>query len=149
MANENFRNDPDRTGLRPDDARRPSLTPDDPHRPGLADPYDPEARLEREAQIDPELAEGRAGTGKIALLALLIALVLGAVFYGLNNSNVQHASTTPPAQTAQTPPANPNNQSGVTTGSATSRPTPPQAGPKGTEVDQSANPASGNNHPNK
>ena len=39
--------------------------------------------------------------GKIALFALAIALVLGAVFYGLNNSSINQAGTTPPAQTAQ------------------------------------------------
>ncbi len=93
------------------------------------DPLD--SRLEREAQVDPELTEGPASNGKVALIAVAIALVLGVVFYGLNNSSVHQASTAPPAQTAQTKPANPNNQPGVTTGSATTPSTPQQSSPKG------------------
>ena len=49
--------------------------------------------------------EGPASIGKIALFAVGIALVLGAVFYGLNNTSVQRGQTAPPAQTAQTQPA--------------------------------------------
>jgi hypothetical protein len=59
--------------------------------------------------------------------------VLGAMFYGLNNSTINQAGTTPPAQTAQqTEPASPaappgmrdvsprsNDQPGMTTGSGT------------------------------
>lgn len=117
MANQQFPNDPYRTG------------PSD-------DEYSRQSRLEREAQIDPELAEGPASGGRIALYAVGIALVLGAVFYGLNNTSVNQASTTPPAQTAQTQPAapqappgmrdvtprTPTSQPGVTTGSATTPP---------------------------
>ena len=109
--------------------------PNDPYRSGLSDD-EYASRLEREAQIDPELAEGPASGGKIALYAVGIALVLGAVFYGLNNTSVNQASTTPPAQTAQTQPAAPqappgmrdvtprapNSQPGTTTGSATTPP---------------------------
>ncbi|MGE5157707.1 MAG: hypothetical protein ACM3OF_06115 [Gemmatimonas sp.] len=103
------------------------------------DPLD--SRLEREAQVDPELTEGPASNGKVALIAVAIALVLGVVFYGLNNSSVHQASTAPPAQTAQTKPAaNPNNQPGVTTGSATSPSTPQQSSPKGPAGTPSANP---------
>ncbi len=125
--------------------------PTDPYEPGL-DPVDrarPQ-RLEEDLQIDPELSEGRASGGKIALFALCIALVLGAVFYGLNNSSVKEAQTSPPAQTAQTRPAapqappgmrdvtpKPNNEPGTTTGAATNRPTPPSAAPTGTEQDRS------------
>ena len=98
------------------------------------------ARQDTELQPDPELAEGPASNAKVLLLALAAALVLGALFYGLNNTNIHHASTAPPAQTAQTQPANGNNQPGVTTGSATNRPTPPKSAPQGTEVDRSANP---------
>jgi uncharacterized protein HemX len=126
MADQRSPHDPFSAGLRPDatDSGRPS-------------------RLETDAQIDPELSEGPASNGKIALFAIAIALVLGAVFYGLNNSNVHQASTAPtasPASTAQTQPA-PNNAAsnagqGVTTGSATTRPTEPQSSPKGSEVDR-------------
>ena len=74
----------------------------------------------------------------MALYALAIAVVLAAVFYGLNNSSVKEASTTP-ATTAQnttpgSPPAAPpgprgvtpsaNSQPGVTTGAASSTPNP-------------------------
>ena len=80
-------------------------------------------------------------SGKVAMFAIAIAVVMGALFYGLNNTNVNQAGTTPPSQTAQqTQPANPavppgmrdvtprsNNQPGTTTGAATNRPatTPP------------------------
>jgi hypothetical protein len=125
--------------------------PRDPSRPAVGDyASDREARLEREAQFDPELAEGPASTGKIALFAVAIALVLGAVFYGLNNSSLDHASTSPPAQTAQTRPANPaNSRPGLTTGSATNRPTPPQSSPTGPEIDRADNPTAGQNNDNR
>jgi hypothetical protein len=122
--------------------------PRDPSRPAVGDyASDREARLEREAQFDPELAEGPASTGKIALFAVAIALVLGAVFYGLNNSSLDHASTSPPAQTAQTRPA--NSRPGLTTGSATNRPTPPQSSPTGPEIDRADNPTAGQNNDNR
>lgn len=127
-------------------ARNPN-DPYDPYRPTMSD-YDPdrEARLERNAQIDPELAEGPASTGKIALFALAVALILGAVFYGLNNSSVHEASTAPPAQTQG---ASPNSQPGVTTGAATNRPTPPQSSSTGSEVDRANNPTAGQNNDNR
>lgn len=129
--------------------------PSDPYRPGLdqglGDGYrDRPQRFDDELQADPELAEGRMNGGKIALFAVCIALVLGAVFYGLNNSSINQASTTPPAQTAQTQPATQpspgmrdvtpkaNNEPGVTTGAAPNRPTPPASSPTGSEVDRSA-----------
>jgi hypothetical protein len=112
--------------------------PNDPYRPNLADDeYARAARRDAQLQADPELREGPASSGKIALFAVAIALVLGAVFYGLNNTSVNQASTEPPAKTAQTTPANPsappgmrdvtprNNASpGVTTGAAPSKATP-------------------------
>jgi hypothetical protein len=118
--------------------------PNDPYRPNPDDNLGRASRFDRfddELQPDPELKEGPASNGKVALYALAIALVLGAVFYGLNNSSINQASTSPPAQTAQqTQPASPaappgmrdvtpgsNNQPGTTTGSATNRPTPPAA----------------------
>ncbi|MGB6394248.1 MAG: hypothetical protein WBF73_01035, partial [Bradyrhizobium sp.] len=86
--------------------------PDDPYRSNLSDDdFGRAARYDTELQPDPELEEGPASSGKIALFALAIALVLGAVFYGLNNSSINQAGTTPPAQTAQqtqpSPPAAP------------------------------------------
>jgi hypothetical protein len=113
--------------------------PNDPYRSGLSDD-EYASRLEREAQIDPELAEGPASGGRIALYAIGIFLVLGAVFYGLNHTTTNEASTAPPAQTAQTQPASPpqapqgmrdvtprapTSPPGVTTGSATTPPARP------------------------
>ena len=49
----------------------------------------PGVSLDNELQPDPELAEGPASGGKIAMFAVAIAVVLGAVFYGLNNSSGQ------------------------------------------------------------
>jgi hypothetical protein len=119
--------------------------PNDPYRAGLSDEeIRHQARLnslDNELQADPELAEGPASGAKVAMFAIAIAVVMGALFYGLNNTTVNQAGTTPPSQTAQqTQPANPaappgmrdvtprtNTQPGTTTGAATNRPatTPP------------------------
>jgi hypothetical protein len=118
-------------------------TPYDPdrlNRPVSPDPYTGEMRsrppFEENLQIDPELAEGPASRGRVALFAIGIAIVLGAVFYGLNNSSVnqQNAATPPASTTAQnsastSPPAAPpgmrdvtphapNSEPGTTTGAA-------------------------------
>jgi hypothetical protein len=136
MANERIPNDPYRASD-PDvpyrSKPRSNLTDDD---------FRSAARLDSQLQMDPELAEGSASGGRIAMYALGIALVLGAVFYGLNNSSIKDASTTPtatPGTTAQntaptSPPAAPpgmrdvapraNSQPGVTTGAASSTPNP-------------------------
>jgi hypothetical protein len=130
--------------------------PNDPYRASLSDDeIRRQARLnslDTEFQPDPELAEAPASSGKVALFAIAIAVVLGAVFYGLNNSTVQQAGTTPPAQTAQTQtqPANPaappgmrdvtpraNGQPGTTTGAAPARPATP---PASTDMNKTANP---------
>jgi hypothetical protein len=129
--------------------------PDDPYRANLTDDeIRRQARLENEQQADPELAEGPAGGGKIAMFALTIAVVLGAVFYGLNNTSMHQAGTTPPAATAQNTPSSPptappgmrdvtprpNTEPGMTTGAAPSRPqTPPSPAPA---ANPPANPAS-------
>jgi hypothetical protein len=109
-------------------------TPRDPYRSGLSDDdFGRPSRFETEAQFDPELTEGRASNGRIALLAVAIAIVLGAVFYGLNNTSVHEASNAPPAHTVGQPnPAQPNSNTepGVTTGSAaTNKPITPQGAP--------------------
>jgi len=116
--------------------------PNDPYRPGLTDDeIRSQARLDNELQADPELAEGPASGAKVAMFALAIAVVLGAVFYGLNNSTVNEAGTSPTTSTAQntqqtSPPAAPsgmrdvtpraNTEPGTTTGAAPAR---PQASP--------------------
>lgn len=144
MASERNPNDPYRV--------------DDPYRAGVGD-HDVRRQflLDNELQAAPELADGPAGgskglanSGKIAILALSIALVLGAVFYRLNNSwihrtgissTVESAAPTTARNTAPaSPPAAPpgmrdvnpraNTGSGVTTGAAPSQ-TPPPPAPAG------------------
>ena len=134
--------------------------PDDPYRSDLTDDdIRRQARLDSELQPDPELAEGPASSGKVAMFAIAVAVVLGAVFYGLNNSSINQAGTSPPAQnTAQTssqssPPAAPpgmrdvtpraNTDQGTTTGAAPTRPSAPS------EINRSANPPAGNPPPSK
>jgi hypothetical protein len=137
----------------------PYRSPDDPYRSNLADDdIRREARLDSELQPDPELAEGSASGGKIAMFAVAIALVLGAVFYGMNSSTVNQAGTSSTVQnTAQTsPPAAPpgmrdvtprgNTDQGVTTGAAPAR---PQAPPAPTEMNNSANPPANSAAPSK
>jgi hypothetical protein len=156
MANERIPNDPYRP---PGDPYRSTLTDDD-----LRDP----ARFDNELQPDPELAEGPASGSRIAVFAVGIAVVLGAVFYGLNNSAINQAGTTPtaatapPAQTAQTaaPTTAPapagmrdvtphaNTEPGVTTGAAPARPTPPAAAPTGQDANRAGDPPTGNVPPN-
>ncbi|WP_454627207.1 hypothetical protein [Bradyrhizobium cenepequi] len=128
-------NDPDRSNMTEDEIRRQARL----------------NNLDNELQPDPELAEGPASGAKIAMFAIAIAVVLGAVFYGLNNTSVNQAGTTPPSQSAQNQPANSgvppgmpkaNTEPGTTTGAATNRPTPPQSNPTGQEVDRSATPDS-------
>ncbi|QDP26837.1 hypothetical protein [Bradyrhizobium cosmicum] len=116
--------------------------PNDPYRPNLADDeYVRAARRDAELQVDPELGEGPASSGKVAVFAVAVALVLGAVFYGLNNSSTgNQASNAPMTQTAQqAPSAKPaappgmrdvtprsNTEPGMTTGAAPSKPAAPE-----------------------
>jgi hypothetical protein len=149
MANERIPNDP----YRANDPDRSNPSDGDFGRAG---------RFDTELEPDPELAEGPAGNGKVALFAVAVALVLGAVFYGLNNSTVKQAGTTPPAQTAQqTPPATPaappgmrdatpraNSDQGMTTGAASTRPQmPPATAP--TQMNRPASPPAYNASPSK
>ena len=127
--------------------------PNDPYRAGLSEEeIRRQARfnsLDSELQPDPALAEGSPSGTKVAMFAVAIAVVLGALFYGLNNTTVQQAGTSSTNQTAQTQPTNPaappgmrdvtpkaNTEPGTTTGAATNRPTPPSTNPTGTEVDR-------------
>jgi hypothetical protein len=127
MANERFPDDPYRSNLSDDDFRR-------------------QARLDNELQPDPELAEGPASGAKVAMFAVAIAVVLGAIFYGLNNTTINQAGTSSTAQNtsqssppAATPRTNPG--PGMTTGAAPARPqAPPASAPTGQETDRSANP---------
>lgn len=144
----------------------------DPNTPPRAnDPMRDAARLDNELQPDPELAEGPASNTRVTLFAIGIAVVLGIVFYGLNNSSI-NPGTTAPTTTAQNaaspkasspnantadqtkPPVAPgvrdvtpqnNSQPGVTTGAAPAHPQkPPSSGPAGTEIDRSASPPPAN-----
>jgi hypothetical protein len=130
--------------------------PDDLYRSNFAnDPYranrDP-ARLDNDLQVDPELAEGPASGGRIAMYAIAVAVVLGAVFYGLNNSTINPAGTASTAQntTPSSPPAAPpgmrdvtprtNTDQGMTTGAAPAQPQmPPPTAPG--QMNRPANPA--------
>ena len=121
--------------------------PTDPYRAPMSDEeIRRQARLnslDNEFQPDPELEEGPASGAKVAMFAIAIAVVMGALFYGLNNTSVQQAGTEPSAKTAQTQPANPaappgmrdvtpkstNSQPGTTTGAAPARPATPPAAP--------------------
>ena len=139
MAYERNPNDPYRANLTDDDASR-------------------QARRDSELQAGPELAEGPASGGKVAMFAIAIAVVLGAVFYGLNNSSINQPGTSSTAQnTTQTsPPAAPpgmrdvtprgNTDQGVTTGAASAR---PQAPPAPTEMNNSANQPANSAAPSK
>jgi hypothetical protein len=128
--------------------------PNDPYRPNMdaADDELQRMRMDRELQADPELSEGPASGGKVAMFAVAIALVLGAVFYGLNNTSINPAGTgQTTAQTQTTAPAAPsgmrdvtprrNTEPGMTTGAAPARPAePPASAPTGQEIDRSAQP---------
>ena len=134
----------------------PYRSPDDPYRTDRADDeLRRAARLDDELQVDPELAEGPASGGKIVMFAVAVAVVLGAVFYGLNNSTINHTGTASTAQNApSSPPAappgmrdvtpHPNSSPGVTTGAAPARPqTPPSSAPTAEDLNRTANPPTG------
>jgi hypothetical protein len=124
MATQNTPNDPyDRNHLK------------DPTRTYIDDRRSP-AEIDNELQPDPEMAEGSANGTRVALFAVGIAIILGAVFYGLNNTSMhQQAQTVPPQansqKSAQTSPAPPpgtpraNTQPGTTTGAAPANPQTP------------------------
>src|SRR5438128_823195 len=93
-------------------------------------------QIEGDFQVDPELAEGPASRTRVALYAVAILAVLGALFYGLNaaNNSTETASNTPtataPSNMAQSTPSSqpparnvtpgPNTSPGTTTGQAPS-----------------------------
>jgi hypothetical protein len=111
--------------------------PNDPYGSGLGE-RDYSRHLDDEMRFDPDAREPISGA-KAAMFAVAIAVVLGALFYGLNNTSVQQAQKSPPAQTAaqsqpQSQPQSPlqappgmrdvtphaNTSPGVTTGQAPS-----------------------------
>ena len=78
------------------------LDPNDPYRTLPDDDIRNPARLNNELRPDPELAEGPANGGRVAMFALGIAVLLGVVFYGLNNGNMNPADVSKTA--TQSPP---------------------------------------------
>jgi len=109
----------------PDDRFRFNMTDDGIRR---------QTRLDDELQVDPELAEGPAsGSSRVAMYAIAIAVVVGAVFYSLNNTPIERAGTST-AQNIKEPssPAAPegmrdvtprsNSAPGTTTGAAPAQP---------------------------
>jgi hypothetical protein len=138
--------------------------PNDPYRPpndfSTDDEFRRQARLDNELQVDPELAEGPATGGKVAIYAVAIALVLGAVVYGMNSSTINQAGTASTAQnTTQTsPPTAPpgmrdvtprtNTQPGMTTGAAPAQPVqPPAVAPTGPDINSTSNPPGSTTNP--
>ncbi|UFZ06393.1 hypothetical protein LQG66_08895 [Bradyrhizobium ontarionense] len=127
MANERLPNERYPDGMnRPDMPPRPDITG-----AGMTGTdYERTPPFDSRLQPDPEPTNGPASTGRIAAYALGIALLLGAVFYGLNNMSVRNdqASTTPASQSASPPSGSTSNGSpGVTTGAAGDRTTAPAA----------------------
>ena len=141
MANERNPNDPSRSNFADD----PYLTNP------AADDLRRNARFNDDLPMDPELAGGSASGGRVAAYAIAAAVVLGAVFYGLNHSTVDRPGTASTAQNTQSsPPTAPpgmrdvtpraNTEPGTTTGAAPAQPqTPPSAAPTG-PVNRSGNP---------
>lgn len=90
--------------------------------------------LDNELRADPELDEGAASGGRMALFVIAVIAILGVVFYGLNNSSSgPDTAQNPPATTTNSPaqqsaqggkqgntmsPDSPNANPGQTTGSA-------------------------------
>jgi hypothetical protein len=130
MANERLPNE--RT---PENMNRPDM----PLRPGTTGAgitgadmpgteYERAARMDGQLQPEPELTESRNSTGRIAAFALGIAILLGAVFYGLNNMSTRNdqASTMPASPSASSSNGT-STAPGVTTGAAADRTAPPRA----------------------
>jgi hypothetical protein len=148
MATQNTPNDPyDRNHLK------------DPTRTYIDDRRSP-AEIDSDLQVDPEMAEGPANSTRVALFAIGIAIILGAVFYGLNNTSMhQQAQTAPPQANSQksastSPPApppgvrdvTPNSKPGTTTGAAPANPqapSPASTAPGGANTNN-ANPGNAN-----
>ena len=123
--------------------------PTDPNRaPASEDEMRRQAPLDNELQPDPVLRESAQNGPKVAMFVVAIAVVLGVLFYGLNRTGTNEASTEPSSRTAQTQPASPpapagmrdvtpkkNTDAGVTTGAAPSRPAAPSPSPSAPKAD--------------
>ena len=131
--------------------------PNDPYKANLTDAeISRQARIDGELQADPEFPERPASGSKVAMFAVAVAVVLGAVFYGLNNTSMNPAGTGPTTaqNTQSSPPVAPpgmrdvtprsNTEPGVTTGAAPSRLQQPAAAPNGSDINKSTTPAPDN-----
>jgi hypothetical protein len=105
------------------------------------------AEFDGKPQVKPEPAEGPTRGAKI-VIAAAVALIVGAVFYGLNNSSVHQAGTSSTAQNTSPPPApsgmrdvtpRANTQPGMTTGAASARPQMPSP-PAPADTNRAGNP---------
>lgn len=118
--------------------------PEDTHRPAFNDDeLDRWSRDDRDLPpLDQNLDRAPPSSGKLALFAIAAALLLGAMFYGLNNTSTHQASNPPPDQTAQSERTSPqapassrdlipraNTQPGTTTGAAPMLTRPPSTAP--------------------
>ena len=63
--------------------------------------------FDNDVRADPLYGESGPSGMKVAMFAVAVAVVLGALFYGLSNTSVNQASTESGARTAQTQPAGP------------------------------------------
>jgi hypothetical protein len=138
--NDAYRADDPDAATEPDRARDPYRPIDPTTRSDLdGDDIRRTSRLEPGPQVDPTLAEGPASTGRIAIAAFAIAVLLGALFYGLNNSSMHRngtpstAQNTAPALPRAVPSPTPGGNAGNTTSPATTTgsaaPTTPPANP--------------------
>jgi hypothetical protein len=114
--------------------------PEDPYRFGRDVDYR-SSRLDRDGPLDQDYDPGPPpSSGKVALFAVGIAIVLGAIFYALNSTSLTNGPNTP-TQSAQSQPTSPRappgmhevtphaptSAPGTTTGSAPAQPAIPQA----------------------
>lgn len=90
-----------------------------------------QAPLDNELVAERGIAERPAGGSRVAIIAVAVVVILGAVFYGLNNAALPPPATSTASQTTTQPAPKadqaPNSETGMTTGAATSRPRAPQA----------------------
>lgn len=103
--------------------------PQDPFRPTRGEERYSEAPiLDNELQPDPELSEGPASPTRVALYAVVAAVILGAVFYGLNTGEpTGTTSTTPTAQTTPAPTSTPKSDRGAVNPNLADQTRPPVA----------------------
>jgi hypothetical protein len=132
MPKENVPRAPEQSAFTASDRERPAAT---------------ELPIQEIQQPDPmlQITTGRIGAGGLSLLALVIAVIVGVVFYGLNSGlTPEHAAATPPAtaskqaaasgnSSAATPPAKASKQPAAGGTSSAAKPGSPGANDSGTK----------------